>query len=126
MNPDFDRLLDQLAAAGLGAAADGLRKIKPANRIEEIVVSALADYLGRHGLEGWGLLKRRLLSVASGAAEDIDMTDLRAASDLLAILQQREGEEKQAMLDAFTKIGAEVGAALGALARAAIAGAVGA
>ena len=121
---DFDRLLDQLAVAGLTAAVDGLKKIRPQNRIEEILLGALADYAGKYGLEGWELLKSHLLNAAAGAPVDLELSDLRAASDLLAILQQREGEERDAALDAVTKIGREVGAALGAVIRGVLGGAV--
>lgn len=120
MTPELGGLITALETAGLTAAANALRQLQPSNAIERMVLQAVGDYVDRYGLAAVTTLQGRVQDLLAGKPVDLDLTDLRVASDMLAVLQQTEQAQHQAVLDVLAKVGDALGVVAGALLKAAV------
>lgn len=109
MTASTSPLIDALIAAGHQQLAARIEALRPTDPVQAMIVRAMADALDRAGPEGLAKLGSELLALLDGEAPvDIDLGDLRSASDTLAALQQLEGERRSSARDLVVRITATV------------------
>jgi hypothetical protein len=109
-------IIDALLAAGQVHLVEQLRALEPTGPVERLVLAALADGIQRHGPEGARLVGDALTRILDGeAGVPLDLSNLRIASDTLALLERLEADERSAARELVTRVTRAVGPAVSAL-----------
>lgn len=110
-------LLPGLTERGLDEAVKSLDKLSGAakNSLTKSMLTYVAEMLDQHGPTGLDKAQRKLFAMLDGKEVDIELKDLRAASDLLAAMQNAEADEKTRAKDVLRAIGQSAGTLLGSI-----------
>ncbi len=100
---DHKKLIEALLAAGHADLVARLQALQPSSPLEALLLRALTDALRDNGLAGAQAVYIQLLQVIEGEAAELDLADLKLASDTLSALQRLEADSKNAVLDYLTK-----------------------
>jgi len=73
---------------------------------EKIALKMTADAVSKHGPSGVELAQKAIFGLFDGESVDLDFTDLKTASDALALLQNKEADDKSRAEDFFVEVGA--------------------
>lgn len=110
----LEELVSLLLTAGEADLAHALTQLQPTNQLHALMLSAAIDAIERDGLVGVEWIKRQLFGVLNGQG-DLDLTDLRLASDLLAAMQGLEADERTAARNLITRLADAIGPVVAAL-----------
>lgn len=113
INPQLNAVIDILLAAGETALVEKLRELAEENDgLTKALLSIAVGYVEANGAAGLQLLKETIYDIIDGEDVPLDTTDLVAASNLLAALQMKELEDKNALKNFVSQV-TDVVAALG-------------
>jgi len=105
MTTDLEQLIVSLPVTKFGDLRNLLDRLRPQNDVEKLILPLVKRYVKSDGLGGIDKLRVSLESLLKGDSTELDLSDLNAASDMLAIMQRREVKDRQAAHDALVRVG---------------------
>lgn len=107
-------LVPVIGQGGVDLLSDHLKDV--AGGLDEpwkkTILGLVTNALDEFGPEGLEIVRKELTKLAEGKEIQLDWADLEVASDMLALLQNAEADEKNAARDFFVKLSADLGAIL--------------
>jgi hypothetical protein len=105
MTSDLQSLIDSIPVTRFSELKELLAKLQPSSPAEKALLPLIRKYVSASGMKGIEDLRKIVLSTLPNAPMNIDLKDLAAASDVLAVLQRQEAKDRQVMHDALVRIG---------------------
>ena len=115
----LQEMFPKLGGRSLATADSALRDLQ-ADADEpwkKAVVGTFADALEKHGPDGLKKAEEAIGSLIGGKEVDLDFVNLRTASDLLAVMQNLEADEKSKARDFTRRFGQSIGRFVGSILR---------
>ena len=109
-------LLPLIGQEAVDAIKDELQDISESHDgWRKAVLALVADAVGRYGPQGIAMAVQAIQDIADRKAPDIAWADLRAASDVLAALQNAEADQQSDAQEFLAKLSRVLGTILSAL-----------
>lgn len=108
---DFQALLTQLlpvlGQVGVTKLSEQLRDLSSSAGApwQKLVLNLFAEAVEAHGPQGVELARKAMDDLLAGKPPKIDWANPRTASDIVAMLQNAEANERSAARDFFVKVG---------------------
>jgi hypothetical protein len=112
MTSDLQVLIDSIPVTRFPELKNLLSKLQPSNPAEKTLIPLIKRYISSSGLSGLDDLRKIISSTLPNASANLDLSDLSAASDVLALMQRQEVKDRQAMHDALVRIGSTLQAVI--------------
>jgi len=110
-------MVPALGEMGVKALADKLNDVAGglSEPWQQSVLALVADAVEKNGVTGIQLAYDAIEALVNDEPPKLDWADLEVASDILAKMQNKEADEKDAVMDFFAKLSESLGAILGGL-----------
>jgi hypothetical protein len=113
----LDALVPTLGEAAVKGAKTEIKRLADdaASPVAQVALALAADAVEAHGAEGIDIARRTIQRLVQGRTVAIEWADPRTASDVVAMLQNAEREDRKAArraLQVFGEVTARIGAAV--------------